>query len=199
MCLLGRFQFVMSLKAVAFAKNELERELIMSLTSIALYGLGAVVVLAAGTMLLPRHVSVQRSASFKGNAAAIIAMAASNEGYQRFNPYKNSDPNLKTEMFGPATGVGSGFKFESKDGSGTQTITAIAADSVTYAIDLGAMGKPTSVIAVAPDGDKTKVTWRTDMDMGMNPIGRVMGLFIDGMLGKTYETGLKNIETAVNS
>jgi hypothetical protein len=171
----------------------------MSLTSIALYGLGAVVVLAAGTMLLPRHVSVQRQASFKADPAAIIAMASSNQGYQRFNPYKDSDPNLKVEMFGPATGVGSGFKFASKDGAGTQTVTAVSADAVTYAIDLGSMGRPTSSISAAPDGDKTKVTWRTDMDMGMNPIGRVMGLFMDGMLGKTYETGLKNIETAVNS
>jgi Polyketide cyclase / dehydrase and lipid transport len=171
----------------------------MSLTSIALYGLGAVFVLAAGTMLLPRHVSVQRHASIKGDASAIITMAASNEGYQRFNPYKNSDPNLKTKMIGPASGVGSGFKFESKDGSGTQTVTAVTADTVTYAIDLGAMGKPTSSIAVAPDSGKTKVTWRTDMDMGFNPIGRVMGLFMDGMLGKTYETGLKNIEAVVNS
>jgi hypothetical protein len=171
----------------------------MSLTTIALYGIGAFAVAVAGTMLLPRHVSVQRSASFKANPADIITMASSNEGYQRFNPYKTSDANLKTEMFGPASGVGSGFKFESKDGKGSQVVTAVTADAVTYAIDLGPMGKPTSSITVAPEGDKTKVTWRTDMDMGMNPIGRVMGLFMDGMLGKTYETGLKNIETAANT
>jgi hypothetical protein len=171
----------------------------MTLLSILGYGVGAIAVLAAGTMLLPRNVSVERTASFKGDPAKIIELAASYEGYQKFNPYKDSDPNLKTEPFGPASGVGSGFKFESKDGSGTSTVSAVTANSVTYAIDLGAMGKPNNIISVAPDGDKTKVTWRMEIDMGMNPIGRVMGLFMDGMLGKTYEQGLKNLETVINT
>jgi hypothetical protein len=170
----------------------------MNFVTILGYGVGAIALLAAGTMLLPRHVTVERSASITGDPAAILALAASNEGYQTFNPYKNMDPNLKTEMFGPASGIGSGFKFESKDGAGSQTVTAVTANSVSYQLDLGSMGKPLSSISTAPDGDKTRVTWRTDMDLGMNPIGRVFGLFMDGMLGPTYETGLKNIETAVN-
>jgi hypothetical protein len=171
----------------------------MSLLSILAYGAGAVVVLAAGTLLLPRHVSVERVATIQGDPAKIIAMAASNEGYQLFNPYKTQDANLKIELFGPASGVGSGFKFASKDGTGSQVVTAVDSTSVSYAIDLGSMGKPNSKISVAADGVKTKVTWRTDMDMGMNPIGRVIGLFLDGMLGKTYETGLKNIESAAQA
>jgi hypothetical protein len=169
----------------------------MTLTSIFGFGIGAVALLAAGTMLLPRHVVVERTANIKADAAKIIELAASYEGYQKINPYKNSDPNLKTEPFGPASGLGSGFKFNSKDGSGTSTVSAVTANAVTYAIDLGSMGKPTMIIAVAPEGDKTKVTWRMEADMGMNPIGRVIGLFLDGMMGKTYEQGLKNIETAV--
>jgi hypothetical protein len=171
----------------------------MSLTSILGIGAGAIAVLVAGTLLLPRHVAVERSASFKCDPAKIIALASSYEGYQSFNPYKNSDPNLKTEPFGPDSGVGSGFKFESKDGSGTSTVSSVTVDAVTYAIDLGSMGKPNMIISVAPAGEQTKVTWRMEADMGMNPIGRVIGLFLDGMMGKTYEQGLKNLETVVNT
>jgi hypothetical protein len=171
----------------------------MTLLSILGYGIGGLAVLAAGTMLLPRHVAVERTATFKGDPAAIIAMAASSAAYQKFNPYKDADPNLKVELFGPESGVGSGFKFQSKDGSGSQVISAVDTSSVSYAIDLGSMGKPNSRIAVAPEGDLTKVTWRTEMDMGFNPIARVFGLFMDGMLGKTYETGLKNIEKALQT
>ncbi len=171
----------------------------MSLTSIIGYGAGALALLTIGTFALPRHVTVQRSVTISGDAAKIIALAASNEGYQSFNPYKNTDPKLAIELFGPASGVGSGFKFNGKDGKGSQIVTGVTADTVSYEIDLGSMGKPKSSIAVAPEGAMTKVTWRTDMDMGMNPIGRVFGLFMDGMLGKTYETGLKNIETAVQA
>jgi carbon monoxide dehydrogenase subunit G len=171
----------------------------MSLTSILGIGVGAIAVLVAGTFLLPRSVTVERSASIAGDPAMILALAASNEGYQKFNPYKDTDPNLKVEMFGPVSGVGSGFKFKSKDGEGSQVVSAVTSSSVSYDIDLGSMGKPKSSITLTPDGAKTKVTWRTDMDMGMNPIGRVIGLFLDGMLGKTYEAGIKNIETAAQA
>jgi hypothetical protein len=177
----------------------MKRKTKMSLLSILGYGVGAIAVLAAGTMLLPRKVSVERNATFAADPAAIIAMAASNEGYQKFNPYKTTDANLKIELFGPATGVGAGFRFDGKEGKGSQVVTAVSGSSVSYDIDLGAMGKPKSSISVAPAGDKTTVTWRTDMDMGYNPIGRVMGLFMDGMIGGVYETGLQNIEAAVKT
>jgi hypothetical protein len=149
-------------------------------------------------------VSVQRSATLQGDANAILEMAASNAGYQRFNPYKNENPDLKVELFGPASGVGSGFTFNTKDTSGSQVVSAVDGHSVSYAIDLGAMGKPSACISVAP-GDVSRrandgsshVTWRTDMDLGFNPVARVFGLFMDRMLGKTFETGLRNIEMAV--
>jgi hypothetical protein len=82
--------------------------------------LGALALLAAATLLLPRHVRVQRSAHVPASADAVLALASSNQGYQRFNPYRNSDPKLQIETFGPAQGVGSGFRFSSKDGKGSQ-------------------------------------------------------------------------------
>jgi hypothetical protein len=34
-------------------------------------------------------------------------------------------------------------------------------------------------------------------DMGFNPIGRVMGLFMDGMQGPIFDTGLANLNKAL--
>ena len=68
------------------------------------------------TQALPRHVSIERTATINAAPEAVIELAASNTGYQAFNPYKDLDPNLTVEMFGPASGVGSGFSFESKVG-----------------------------------------------------------------------------------
>jgi len=68
---------------------------------------------AIAPLALPRTVNVERDASISGDhSAEILALAASNEGYQRFNPYHNTDPDLKIEPFGPPSGVGSGFRFE---------------------------------------------------------------------------------------
>ncbi len=162
-----------------------------------LAGSAAVVaVLAAGTLLLPRHVNVERQALIAADAQTVLALAASGEGYQRFNPYKTTDPDLSITLFGPASGVGSGFHFAGKDGKGSQTVSAVTGDAVHFDIDLGAMGKPKQTIRAQQRDGRTHVTWSMDADMGMNPIGRVMGLFMDRMVGPTFERGLANLDTA---
>ena len=165
----------------------------MNFKKIALYTACGVATLAVTAMALPRHVSIERTAMVDAAPAAVIELAASNTGYQAFNPYKDLDPNLRVEMFGPASGVGSGFSFESKDGAGQQTVASVTSDQVNFDLDLGPLGQPTQAIsAVAVDG-ATEVTWTMDMDLGMNPAFRIMGLFMDGMIGPNFELGLANI------
>ncbi len=163
----------------------------MSILSYVGYGAGVVAILAAGTMLLPRNVRVERVATIAAAPADVIAIASSAEHYQTFNPYRKMDPAFKYEVFGPASGVGSGFKFDSKDGKGQAVVTKVATDRVEYALDLGSMGKPNQTILVTPDGAGSKVSWAMDADMGYNPIGRVMGLFLDGMIGPNHASGIQ--------
>ena len=144
-------------------------------------------------LLLPRKVVVTRQAEVSLSPEDVIARVASTEGFQTFNPYCTTDPKLKITPFGPAEGVGSGFRFEGKEGKGTQTVTAVTAKSVTHLIDLGAMGKPVQKIEAKEKAEGSVVTWTVTSDMGFNPIFRIFGLFMDRMLGKTYELGLKNI------
>ncbi len=165
----------------------------MTLTTILAAGAATLVLATAGTYLLPRHVTVERSALVDATPAAVLALASTTEGFQQFNPYITADPDLQIEAFGPAEGIGAGFRFDGRDGTGTQTISEISANSVTYAIDLGAMGQPTQHISAMPEGAQTRVTWSVESDLGMNPVFRVFGLFMDRMLGGTYETGLANI------
>ena len=165
----------------------------VNLKKIAIGSVAALAVAAAATFALPRHVSVERSAMIGAAPNAVIELAASNSGYQTFNPYKDLDPNLQVAMFGPASGVGSGFSFESKDGAGQQTVAAVSSDKVTFNLDLGPLGHPTQAIsAVSKDGE-TEVTWTMNMDLGNNPVFRIMGLFMDGMIGPNFELGLANI------
>lgn len=165
----------------------------MNFKKIATYTMCGIAALAVTGLALPRNVSIQRTALIDAAPEAIIELAASNTGYQAFNPYKDLDPNLQVEMFGPASGVGSGFSFQSKDGAGQQTVASVTANQVVFDLDLGPLGQPTQAIsAVAIDG-ATEVTWSMDMDLGMNPVFRVMGLFMDGMIGPNFELGLANI------
>ena len=168
----------------------------MNFKKIATYAACGVAALAVATQALPRHVSIERTTVIDAAPEAVIELAASNTGYQSFNPYKDLDPNLQVEMFGPVSGVGSGFSFESKDGAGQQTVASVSEDQVVFDLDLGPLGQPTQAIsAVAIEGG-TEVTWTLDMDLGRNPVFRVMGLFMDGMIGPNFELGLANIADA---
>ena len=158
------------------------------------YAIVAIVpVIALLALLLPRKVVVRRQADVALRPEEIIARVASTEGFQTFNPYRTTDPDLKIAPFGPTEGVGSGFRFEGREGKGTQTVTEATATRVTHLIDLGAMGKPVQTIEARATDAGARVTWTVTSDMGYNPVFRIFGLFMDRMLGKTYELGLRNI------
>ncbi|MDX8346913.1 SRPBCC family protein [Cognatiyoonia sp. IB215446] len=156
--------------------------------------LAIVAAVALLALLLPRTVVVTRKADVALSPEDVIARVASTEGFQTFNPYCTTDPELKITPFGPTKGVGSGFHFEGKEGKGTQTVTEITATRVSHLIDLGPMGKPVQTIEAKSYAGGTRVTWTVTSDMGFNPVFRIFGLFMDRMLGKTYELGLKNIK-----
>ena len=168
----------------------------MTIATTLMIGAGAVALLATTPLALPRTVHVERSTVLDASPPEVLALAASNTGYQAFNPYAEADPNLSITHFGPEAGVGSGFRFEGKDGKGTQTVAEVTDNSVTYHIDMGPLGKPVQRIeAVAVEGG-TEVTWHLESDMGFNPVFRVFGLFMDGMMGKVFDTGLARLAKA---
>jgi hypothetical protein len=43
------------------------------------------------------------------------------------------------------------------------------------------------------------MTWAMKMDAGMNPLMRIMGKFMDGMVGPDFEKGLNKLKARVES
>lgn len=170
----------------------------MTIKKIASITAGVATLAVAATFLAPREVTIERSMATDAPVETILEFAAGNASYQAFNPFKDSDPNLQIDLFGPASGVGSGFHFDSKDGAGTIVIEQVSADAVHYQLDLGPMGAPTQTISVAQGANGNTITWQMEMDMGLNPIARVMGLFMDGMVGPSFEKGLQNLSAVAS-
>lgn len=160
-------------------------------------GAGLLGATAAGAMtLLPRHIHIERSALISATPQDILTLAASNRGYQQFNPYKTADQHLKITPFGPDQGVGSGFHFDGKEGKGSQTVARVSENAIAYDIDLGAMGRPRQTISVQPVTEGTHVVWSIETDLGLNPLARIFGLFMDRMIGQTLAQGLRNLDQA---
>ncbi len=153
-----------------------------------------IALLALLAFALPRQVHVERRALVAAPASALYTLAISNRGYQRFNPFKTADPSLDIKLFGPASGVGSGFRFEGGDGNGTQTVARLERDrSIEFAVEMDDYGPSTQTLSFEPTEGGTMVTWAMDKDMGNNPIGRVFGALMDSMVGKHFAQGLENL------
>jgi len=158
--------------------------------------MGILLVLLIGFVALPASKKIVRKSYIDATPENVYNLLVSTEGFQTFNPYKDSDSNLKIMPFGPATVVGAGFKFNGKEG--TQTIVDLKENEfVIMEIDLGSMGKPKQTLFLSAKDKGTLVTWQVEMTFGVNPIGRLFGLFADGVLGKTYELGLTKMSSAL--
>ncbi|WP_162844971.1 SRPBCC family protein [Pontivivens insulae] len=170
----------------------------MALASTLTVGSALVALLAAAPFALPRAQVIERTAVVAADPSIVFDLIESSAGYQRFNPYRDTDAELQITPFGPEAGVGSGFAFEGREGTGTQTVTAVTPDrEIVHLIDLGAMGQPVQTFTLTPVAGGTEVRWAIRSEFGLNPIGRVFGLFMDGMLGPRQEAGLENLSATL--
>jgi hypothetical protein len=162
------------------------------------YGLGALLAgLTILVLLLPSSRRVERSIVVAADPGVVFQILNSQRGFDSVNPFRDDDPALKTSFSGPETGIGAAMAWESKNGNGSQTIVSTEPGrSVVMQLDLGAQGRPTQTFLLTPEGEGVRVTWRLDAEFGFNPIGRIVGQFMDGMLGPVYERGLNKIKAA---
>ncbi len=158
-------------------------------------------VAAAGAYLLPREVAVSRTVTIEAPPEDVFVHINSLQAFHEWSPWAGRDPDMAVTFEGPETGVGNKMSWQSDQpdvGNGVQEIIALKEnESVETALDFGDMGTATAEWQLAAAGGGTEVTWGFKTDMGMNPIGRYMGLMMDSWVGGDYEAGLANLKAAV--
>ncbi len=165
---------------------------------------GIIVIVAAALflivgLLLPNTAHVERSIVIKASPKAIFEEVNVTGNFNNWSPWSGIDPNTEYVYEGPDSGVGAKMSWTSEHpdvGDGAQwIIESIENEKVTNQLEFGGFeGDFKASIILEPDGDQTNVLWGYDADMGGNIIGKFFGLFMDGMLGPFYETGLSNLK-----
>ena len=159
-----------------------------------------IVLLVIVSFFLPSKVVVARSMVIKAPQEVVFNQVNTLKNWPNWMPWIKMDPNMKLTYDGPASGTGAKYSWSSEKhdvGHGSLTITASTPNTeIDNAMAFEGRGNSTSDFKFEAADGGTKVTWSMESDMGMNPIGRYMGLMMDGMLGKTFEEGLGNLEKA---
>ncbi len=158
-----------------------------------------IVLLVVVAFFLPRKYHVERSLVFQAQPAEILAPCADLREWKAWGVWYQRDPQLKATYSNPATGVGSWCSWESKnEGNGKMTISSLAPTKVVYALEFPDYAmKSMGVMELKPDGGGYRLVWSDEGDLGLNPMNRWFGLFLDKIIGKDFETGLVNLKKLV--
>jgi len=163
-----------------------------------------IAIAAIAGFVSPSHVHVERSRIIKAPSSVIHGQINDLKNWTKWSPWHKIDTAMKIEYNSIASGAGAGYKWTSNNknvGSGDMTITSSSKDSIVTAMNFMDQGVATAnFIFSKPDNSEdsstseTKITWTMDMDMGLNPIGRIFGLFMDKMVGPDFEKGLNSLK-----
>ena len=159
------------------------------------------VVLVAIAYMLPRNVSVERSIVINATPDKIFPLVNNQKNEEQWSPWLARDPNTLMTYSGPDAGVGSKMEWASDHkgvGNGTaEIVESVENQSIKTKLDFGSQGAADAWFSFVAQGEFTKVSWGFTTDMGMNPIGRWMGLMMDKWVGGDYEQGLANLKALV--
>jgi len=80
-------------------------------------------------------------------------------------------------------------------GDGMQEIVeSLPYSKVRALLDFGTGGIAYANYVIEAREGGSVLTWTLETDMGSNPLGRYVGLMMDGMIGPSYEQGLANLK-----
>jgi hypothetical protein len=158
-----------------------------------------VLLLVLVAFAFPRNYRVERSLVMNARPDAIMAQVADLRAWKSWGAWQERDPGMKLSYSEKSTGVGAWSAWESKqEGNGKMTITEVTPTKVTYRLEFPDMGtQSTGMIEVVPEGAGQKVIWSDAGDLGMNPLNRWVGLFLEKIVAPDFERGLANVKQLV--
>lgn len=181
-------------------------ELLVAAMLVALFfvGLGFVI---------PSKATVERSLTIERPAIHVFDAVSSVQRIAEWGPWNAYEPNLRFDISGPAQGVGARASWSGADprtGRGIQEVRAaetrrddtgvrVVAGLVRLDMNLGQNRDGEGVIIIEPAQIGVKVTWRYDVEFGLNLVERYRGLYIDGEIGDELALGLTRLKAMLEN
>jgi hypothetical protein len=147
--------------------------------------------------LLPSTYRVERTLVINAKPEAVFALVGDLRRWKDWGAWQERDPAMKMTYSEKTAVVGGWSAWESEsEGNGKMTLTATDAPKrVVYKLEFPDMGTSSEgVLALTPAAGGVQVVWTDAGGLGMNPLFRWFGLFIEKMIGPDFEKGLANMK-----
>jgi len=170
------------------------------LRTIAL-GLLALLVLAAGLgFMMPGQWHVERSIVVHASPPTVFRLVNDLQRWEDWSWWNAAvDPSLRRsfQRGAPTAGVGAAMSWTGDEiGEGRLTITESVPDRLLrYDLALERDSLQTrGAITLEPQPGGVKVVWTDDGELGMNPLLRLMGPWVEHAVGEDFERGLAGLK-----
>ena len=165
----------------------------------------AALLLFALGFVLPGRVHVERHTTIHATPDRVFALVGDFKQWDAWSPWANIDPNADMQISG--SGLGQTMIWSSqhpKVGSGSQEIVELEEPRYLRThLEFDGQGQADATIVIEPEADVTRVTWSLDSDVRkgvpllMKPVSAYFGLLMDSTVGRSYETGLRNLKAVI--
>jgi uncharacterized protein YndB with AHSA1/START domain len=166
--------------------------------------IGLLVLLAVAAVVgltMPTTWRVERTAVIAAPAAVVFPLIDDLERWPEWTSWNTSaDPSMtRTFKGGKTAGAGAEMAWDGDEvGEGSLTIAeSVPGRRVRYELELEQDGFVShGQIALEPARDGVIVTWSTEGELGLNPLVRLMGPWIERAVGTDFEVGLTGLKRA---
>lgn len=155
-------------------------------------------VMSLFSLMLPSALHVEKSRIIRAEPEQVFQLVNDLRQWEHWSPWHITDPDIRWTYSNPDTGKGAWYTWESEEGnvgSGKLTIT----ESIPYTVirtemDFGKRGTAESIFTFERVPEGTLVIWAMRSHIGLNPVGKYMGLLMRGMIGSSYLQGLESLD-----
>jgi len=171
-------------------------ELLIALAFVALFFLGL-------AYFLPQTGHVERTIVIERPASHVFDMVNSFSRFDQWSPWHKKDRGMRTSLSGAEQGFGATYEWASEDPSvsvGDQRI--IESDPyrlVKIQHDWQRFAPATVTFRFKPNELGVQTTWSYDIDLGVNPIMRYRGIYLDSAIGEDFQMGLMRLKALLES
>lgn len=177
----------------------------MKILKRVLLGLAILLLLisAVGLLFFPARIEVSRSVTIQATPEAVFDYANEIRNFNDWSPWYRMDTAAKYVFEGPDSGKGASMKWES-DSANVGKGSMVYTESIPYSVikqDLnfmeGGIAKSEYRFSLSDSG--TVMTWSFAVEAGANPLLRILGAFMDGMIGRDFEQGLSRLKKTLEA
>lgn len=161
------------------------------------------VITAIGYIFFRSHVHVERSIVINKPQAELFSVLNTHKNFNDWSPWFSRDTTMQIIFSGPESGTGAKFSWISSVksvGTGSMEITSSKPDSVIrQVLTFMDKGNSNASYLLSEEGGGTRLVWTLDIEAGANPLLRIMGAFMDKVVGEDFEKGLAKLKAIVET